>query len=303
MSLTHKPKVAVLLSTYNGEKYLRQQLDSIYNQEGVDITLLVRDDGSTDNTLKVLEEERLAGKLNWYTGENLKPARSFWHLLTTVPETDYYAFADQDDFWMKDKLAVACEVLQTSRGIPSLYFCQTQLADEQLNLLPNVPINPMLTYGEALIHQFVGGCTMVMNHLMREILLRYTPKYLQMHDFWIYDVALAVGANVVFDSTPHMLYRQHGKNAVGQLNDTKFVWKSRWERFRKNEHIRLRTAQELWEGYRELMSDENKALTLQMVNYQKSLSAKWDLLWDKRLTCSKKSVTLSTKVALLLNLF
>lgn len=303
MMYGYKPKVAVLLSTYNGEKYLQQQLDTIYAQSGVVVDLLVRDDGSTDQTLEILENQKSAGRLNWYTGENLKPARSFLHLLSAAPEAEYYAFADQDDYWMRDKLHVAYSRLKDYVDRPALYFCQTQLVDEELVPLINVKINPLLTYGEALIHQFVGGCTMVMNQKMRDIVVRYTPNYLQMHDFWIYDIALAVGATVEFDKKPHMLYRQHGKNAVGQLNDTKFVWKSRMDRLRKNEHIRLKTAQELWNGFEDLMTEENRELTQRILSYRNNWATKWSLLCDKRLTCSKLSVTLSTKVAILLNLF
>ncbi|MBO5699426.1 MAG: glycosyltransferase [Bacteroidaceae bacterium] len=298
-----KPQVSVLLSTYNGELYLQQQLDSIYAQKGVNVNLLVRDDGSTDKTCDILQKEALAKKLTWYTGENLKPAWSFWHLLVSSPQSAYYSFSDQDDFWLEDKLFTAVSHLKDFEAEPALYFSQTQLADAQLHALPNVTLTPLLTYGEALIYQFVGGCTMVINDKMREILLRYTPNYMQMHDFWIYDVALAVGAHVVFDSTPHMLYRQHGHNAVGQLNQKQFVWKSRINRLLKHENIRLRTTQELWNGYKDLMPVENQILTQRILSYPKSCLNKMKLMFDKRLTCSKRSVTWSTKLSFLLHLF
>lgn len=298
-----KPNITVLLSTFNGELFLQQQLDSIYAQKNVKVNLYVRDDGSKDDTLEILERESKSGRLTCYTGPNLKPAWSFWHLLTSAPEGDYFAFSDQDDFWMDDKLFEAYTRLKGHESEPALYFSQTQLADSQLNPLPCVVLNPLLTYGEALIHQFVGGCTMLMNAKMRDVLLSYTPKYMQMHDFWIYDVALAVGAYVTFDSTPHMLYRQHNNNAVGQLNQKRFVWESRLKRLRKRENIRLRTAHELWLGYHSVMSDENRRLTYDVINYQRSLKSKWRVLFDKRLKCSSFSVNLSTKLSFLLNLF
>ena len=98
-------KVLVLMSTYNGEKYLREQIDSILGQRGVEVSLLVRDDGSTDATLTTLDEYKESGRLDYYCGNNLGPARSFMHLLQNAPASDFYAFSDQDDKWMDDKLS------------------------------------------------------------------------------------------------------------------------------------------------------------------------------------------------------
>ena len=78
---------------------------------------------------------------------------------------------------------------------------------------------------------------MVMNSSMRKVLLRYTPAFIRMHDIWVYDVAMAVGARVFFDPEPHISYRQHGNNAVGQANSFRTVWKSRIENVKRNECI------------------------------------------------------------------
>ena len=141
---------------------------------------------------------------------------------------------------------------------------------------------------------------MVLNDAMRKILISYRPEYLQMHDFWIYDVALAVGAYVYFDPTPRMLYRQHGHNAVGQLNSKRFVWQSRMKRLREQEHIRLRTAKELWNGYKDLMPQDNKSLTKDVISYRNNLMSKWKVMHDERLKCSLPAITFSTKIAFLL---
>ena len=93
-------KVAVLMSSYNGEKYIRPQIDSILAQEGnFELSLFVRDDGSTDKTQAILQEYAQKRKLTWYTGNNLGPARSFMDLLKKCKGFNYYAFADQDDYW------------------------------------------------------------------------------------------------------------------------------------------------------------------------------------------------------------
>jgi len=284
-------------------RYIREQLGSIYTQEGVHVRLRVRDDGSVDGTQSFLSEEQNLGRLQWYQGDNAGPAKSFWHLLCTASGADYYAFSDQDDVWDSDKLKVAVETIGDKSDRPALYFCQTQLVDENLRKLPNVTIHPTLTYGEALAYQFAGGCTMVFNEALRSILVGYTPQYMRMHDIWVYDVALAVGATVHFDPVPHILYRQHGGNVVGQQSSLYFRWKTRWQHVKRNERIRLHTAKELWNGFADRMTPENRNITRHVVNYRRSLRSKWHLLFGSDLQCADPTIAITSKIALLFNIF
>ena len=296
-------KVCVLLSTYNGEKYIKEQLESLYSQEGVSLSLLVRDDGSVDSTCAVLDAEQAAGRLVWYTGKNLKPAFSFWNLLQKAPDAPFYAFCDQDDVWDNDKLKVAVDKLASAGDAPALYFCQTRLVDASLNEIESVKISPLLTYDEALIYHFVTGCTMVVNSAMREVLLRYTPKFIRMHDIWIYNVAQAVGAKVFFDSIPHISYRQHGGNVIGQANSFKTVWKARVARMKKDKCIRSRLAKELLNGYSDVMSSKNLLLTKMAANYKDNFASWMKLLFTGRLKCSPFSINVTSKIAILLRIF
>ena len=296
-------KVCVLLSTYNGEKYIKEQLESLYSQEGVSITLLVRDDGSVDSTHTILNTEQDAGRLIWYSGENLKPAFSFWNLLQKAPDSPFYAFCDQDDVWDNDKLKVAVDKLVSAGDMPALYFCQTRLVNASLNEIESVKISPLLTYDEALIYHFVTGCTMVINSAMREVLLRYTPEFIRMHDIWIYNVAQAVGAKVFFDSIPHISYRQHGGNVIGQANSFKTVWKARVERIKKDKCIRSRLAKELLNGYSDVMSSKNLLLTKMAANYKDNFASWMKLLFSGRLKCSPFSINVTSKIAILLRIF
>lgn len=296
-------KVQVLMSTYNGTRYLGEQLESIYKQKGVEVSLLVRDDGSTDGTLSLLDKEQSAGRLQWYTGENLGPAYSFWHLLQSAADSDFYAFCDQDDVWDGDKLSVAVDAMRGDGDSPAVYFCQTRLVDEKLNEIPSVTISPLLTYGESLIYHFVTGCTMVINRAMRKELLRYRPSFIRMHDIWIYNVAQAIGASVHFDKVPHMSYRQHSANVVGQVNSAAFVWKNRWKRIKKNEHIRSRLAMELLKGYADKMSPRNRALTELAANYRSGVGAWLKLLFAPALRCAPLSINISGRIAILFGIF
>ena len=291
------------MSTYNGTRYIGEQLQSVYGQKGVEVSLLVRDDGSTDGTLALLDEEQRAGRLRWYTGENLGPAYSFWNLLQCAGDCDYYAFCDQDDYWDSDKLAVAVDAMRGDGDKPAIYFCQTRLVDENLNEMESVTISPLLTYGESLIYHFVTGCTMVINRAMRKELLHYRPSFIRMHDIWIYNVAQAIGASVHFDKVPHMSYRQHGSNVVGQVNSASFVWKNRWKRIRKNERIRSRLASELLAGYSDRMSPRNRALTELAANYRKGLWPWLRLLFTPSLRCAPLSINVSGRIAVLLGIF
>lgn len=295
--------VQVLMSTYNGARYIEEQLASIYAQQDVDVVLTVRDDGSTDDTLSILERECAAGRLNWYSGPNKGAAMSFWDLVLNAPDSEYYAFSDQDDYWDCDKLKVAVEAIKDDGSTPALYFCQTRLVDEALKEMPSVKISPLLTYGEALIYQFVGGCTMVFNNALRKQLVKYTPSFIRMHDLWVYDVAQAIGAHVVFDKEAHISYRQHGGNAVGQQDSLRFVWAARWKRLRKNEHIRSKLAKELLMGYAQDMTSENRMLTELAANYRDSFAGWVKLLFTCKLKCAPLSVRATGKLAVLMRMF
>lgn len=122
-------KAAVLMSTYNGARFIREQLDSILDQTGeFELDLWVRDDGSTDGTKDILNDYESRGLLRWYTGENLGPAQSFLDLVRRTLGYDWYAFADQDDFWMPEKLSWALETLEkidAARENAVLYFSRS----------------------------------------------------------------------------------------------------------------------------------------------------------------------------------
>ena len=294
-------KVLVLMSTYNGEKYLREQIDSILGQRGVEVSLLVRDDGSTDATLTILDEYKESGRLDYYCGNNLGPARSFMHLLQNAPASDFYAFSDQDDKWMDDKLFTAITSLEGHESEPALYFSQTQLIDAGLNNIPSVIIHPKLTFGESLIYKFIGGCTMVMNHRMREAVGNFLPEIMPMHDIWIYSIALGIGAFVHFDPTPHMFYRQHGNNTVGLGQGAAYEWKKRFKRFTAKNDERYLQARELSNGYHYKLTAPNAALLTLFLEGKTSVGKRLRMLTSSRLRCADRTTQLLFWINLLFN--
>lgn len=296
-------KVNVLMSTYNGGQYMEEQIGSILAQDNVCVDLLVRDDGSTDNTLELLDRYQGENALRYYKGENLGPAFSFLALLRDSAAADYYAFADQDDFWQREKLAVAVDMLEKAGDSPALYFSRTQMTDAALHPTGIVEINPLLTFGESLVYEFIPGCTMVMNRALRDIVNSYAPQYVPMHDVWVYSVALAVGAKVFFDKTPHILYRQHGSNTIGQGYSVWHEWHRRYKRLVNSEHSRYRRACEIEKGFGKLMPQTEYAVLHDFIASKRNFMRRLRLCFDRRLDCANSNTKLLFDIAVMLNIY
>ena len=212
-------RLAVLMSTYNGAQYLCEQLDSILAQKtDFIVDIWVRDDGSTDETCQILQRYSDEGKLRWYSGENLRSAGSFMDLLLHCRTVyDYYAFADQDDYWLPEKLASGVQKLKTVSG-PGFSFANATLVDSELNSLGRNVYrkSPALDLPTLSVAGGILGCTMIINSQLADILREQPlPKQMVMHDFYVALVCLLSGGKVRYDKEPRMYYRQHGSNVVG----------------------------------------------------------------------------------------
>lgn len=298
-------KIVVLMSTYNGEKYIEEQLNSLITQRDVNIQILVRDDGSSDNTIKILDEWQDKGLLTWYSGENLGPALSFMDLVKKAPIADYYAFCDQDDYWDKDKLEVAVEAIKDyDEDSPVLYFSNKRLVDENLNFIENTKQNPKLTLESALIINPVTGCTLVINRKLLEIINLYDNKNLYMHDGWIYRVCMAVKGKVVFDKTPHISYRQHSNNVIGGRSNLIKKYNRRIRNVVINRNrIRERDAIGLLKGYSDMIDKDHLLQIKKIANYRKSIRNKMSLIFDKNFRTNKFEYNFSFICAVILNSF
>ena len=162
------PRVLVLMSTYNGERFLEEQLDSILSQEGVDVSLLVRDDGSKDNTCQLLSDYASRNQnIKMKACENVGFVKSFSALVNI--DADYYAFADQDDIWMPNKLATACAVLATKdNSKPNLFTSNSMQIDaegRELELFHNGP-EPKFRKGNVLVFGTEQARSVAISHLL-----------------------------------------------------------------------------------------------------------------------------------------
>ncbi len=206
----------VLMSTYNGERYIAEQLHSILCQLPPDGRLMLRDDGSTDGTLEAVARVADA-RIQVQRGDNLGFGASFLTLLTQVPpDTSLVMFSDQDDVWLPGKIDRAREALATFGNAPALYGSAQHLVDEALRPLgvtPSWPAGP--SFRGALTENIITGCTAALNPSAVRLLQRAgVPAGVRFHDWWCYLVISAFGI-VVFDDQPTLLYRQHGRNQIG----------------------------------------------------------------------------------------
>lgn len=225
-------KVTLLLSTYNGGQFLLAQLNSLYNQTHQDIKILVRDDGSKDNTLELLKAEHDKGKLELLHAEhNLGATNSFFVLLQTAAatDTDYIAFCDQDDIWETDKIERAVSLLNAIEN-PALYCSCLSVVDEGLGFLNYSSAPRKIGFGNALVENIAVGCTMVLNRAAINLLCsRRLPNEVYIHDWWCYLVISAFG-NIVFDTEARIKYRQHGNNVIGIASNWCAVWRRKFAR-------------------------------------------------------------------------
>ena len=211
--------VQILLSTYNGEKYLREQLDSFVLLENFnDVKVLIRDDGSDDLTKSILLEYRDKYGFEVIFGENVGLNQSLHMLLLAADrECEYFAVADQDDVWLPNKLSRAISTLSaTNDSRPMLYCACSLLVDEELNTIGHtlIPKKPLSFYN-AMVQNVAIGHTQVFNRALLELLSREFSEHMVITDHWAYLLASTVGQVIYDDGEPTTFYRQHGKNVIG----------------------------------------------------------------------------------------
>jgi len=233
-------KLCVLLSTYNGERFLREQLDSIAAQTLVPHMLMIRDDGSSDRTFDIIEEFRSRSQIDivLFRGENVGPQISFRILMNYAADTDADVFflCDQDDIWEANKVELFCHEF-SQLDSPELVFSRQLLVNEN-----NVPIglsSPVrrVGFGNALIENVVTGCSAAFNRACLEVAREDIESVskrtiVSMHDWWLYIVASAFG-KVIYIDLPLTRYRQHDGNVVGKSSSVYSRFFKRIRRFLK----------------------------------------------------------------------
>jgi len=300
-------KILVLMSTYNGEQYLKLQLDSILAQENVRIALLIRDDGSQDSTKQILRNyrERFPEQIFLLFGENVGCKKSFFFLIQHAARQfgtyDYYAFADQDDVWLKNKIYLGVVALDKEDNPYRMYYCDPMLVDESLNRLFERHYKAKGTLEESFILQPCLGCTMVFSS---ELLFKFAlsdPERSDIHDSWCYRVNLALGGVICYDSKCLILYRQHQQNCIGGKQTFKAKWSRRFTQFVQNNQLRSRHAKEIKHVYAEWIPFRTLKILDELIEYKNSLYLKFRIVFSARYMSNKVLHNILFRISILTN--
>jgi len=222
-----QPAITICMATYNGEKFLPEQMDSIISQSNQDWQLLIRDDGSDDDTVSIVEEyaSRLPEKIKLIKDNetHLGASLNFGRLLKQT-NTEYIMFSDQDDIWLPNKIELTLNAMKkTERGNqdkPILIHTDLKVTDSHLNTIANSLWNYQKLFPETgdnlnkiMAHNVVTGCTVMINKAAKTVSLPVPPEAI-MYDWWL---ALNVCRNgkIVYLPIQPILYRQHSQNQIG----------------------------------------------------------------------------------------
>lgn len=214
--------IDILLATYNGEQFLSEQIESILNQSFTDWRLLIHDDGSLDGTVNIINKYSNAFPDKIFLIEDSiitgGARNNFYHLLS-FSKADYIMFCDQDDVWLSNKVEdTLLEMYKVEKNRPALVYTDLKVVDENLNIISESlrsyqQLEEPKNLKEALLHNCVTGCTMMIN---KSLLKNLTfPEYSIMHDWWFLIEVFRLDGVLHFINKPTMLYRQHASNEVG----------------------------------------------------------------------------------------
>ncbi len=228
------PHIDILLATYNGERFIEEQIRSVLAQTYASWRLIIRDDGSNDTTRAIIRRFREAypEKITIIEDNitNLGACRNFGRLLEHST-ADFAMFCDQDDVWLPTKIAVTLEKMKElsvrcGDDKPLLVYTDMHVVDESLSVISesfwkNQAFNPEIgkSLGRFLVSNVATGCTVMMNRKLRDLAVP-VPNEAMMHDWWVGLLSVALGAND-YVREPTMLYRQHAGNAVGARWDAR----------------------------------------------------------------------------------
>lgn len=298
--------VCILLSTYNGEKYLDDQLHSLRLQKNICSFLIIRDDGSSDSTISIIEkwQQRYPDWILLVKGKNIGFVSSFTELLRTAlkkfPHIQYFSFCDQDDVWLEDKLSTAVNYLSKySDDLPTLYFSNLTVVDTNLNkicLFWNQYEVRLSKHG-ALVQNFAPGCTEVFNRKAAEAYITHYPKCVLFHDYLMFQICTFLG-QVIYDPSSHILYRQHGNNQVGKK--TRF---QRYIAFLKKPMSKgtcLQYVEAFCEAYKSELSIDDLLIICKLLNYKNDFLCRLSLIFDRKIKFTNLESNLLLKLKVLM---
>lgn len=275
------PKVDILLAACNGEKFLKQQIDSILNQTYPNIRLIIRDDASSDATPTIIQSyiEKYPQRIIFIQENERQGVKCNFSKLMEYSTAPYIMFSDQDDVWMPQKVQVTLdqmENLEHKHGFhPYLVHSDLVVVDKDLKILnpsfwryANLNPHQAVTINRLLNQNVVTGCTVMINHLLLEI-ARPIPEEAFMHDWWMALAAAAFG-KISFIQEPTMYYRQHGSNALGaqKFGSIKNL-KANFQKLMNKNVRKFQQATSFYHRYYELFDQEQRAVLKTFLDLQR----------------------------------
>ena len=258
-----EPKVIILMSTYNGEKYVEEQMESLLGQSYKNIEIYIRDDGSRDKTVDILKLYETNPKIHLIQGNNVGFIDSFFEVVRVCGDADYYAFCDQDDKWMPEKIQYGVEMLDMEdQKSPLLYFSNYDFYNEKMEFMNHKkPVAGEPSFQNSLVDCMPLGFTVMFNKRAMELLKSHIPENSCGHDWWTYMVCAGLG-KIIYDDRVTVCYRRTGNNvSPGGMDFLKFqLW--RIKKFFKNDYFTniRKMLKEYHQCYYDTLDDEKRAL-------------------------------------------
>lgn len=220
-------RVAILLSTFNGDKYLKYQLESLRNQKKVNIKLFVIDDNSIDHTINEIKNSNIDHQIFDQKGFG-DPHKNFFYLIKNVPQNyDYYCFCDQDDVWFKNKIIYSINKLKRENA--DIIGSRTIYTDENLKIYSkSIEFKRKLSLENSLVQSICGGNTQLWSNKFHNIVSKLEISTPASHDWMMYQIAMLSNSKFIYIKRPLVLYRQHSRNNIGAntgiLSDIKRIY-------------------------------------------------------------------------------
>lgn len=281
------PKVIVLLGSYNGEKYLRVQIDSILAQEGVDVFILASDDRSNDKTIEIFKEyKQKYPNFDYRINEKNKGfGYNFLDAYFSIKNEkfDYCAFADQDDYWLPNKLFTAIKQIEKDDCKNGCFYCSNlKLVDAELKDIGYMEDKSVLNIQKYvyLTTNIATGCTVVVNRRFYDHSIKYYPVGIYRHDYWLFMIAVFT-ASYIYDFDAYILYRQHGNNQIGSNKST--FTKAKFKAFRHPKYYTSTLVKELFKGFSDDIYKEDLPYVKIAGEYQQSFKKKNKLLFSRKI--------------------
>ena len=276
--------ISICISTYNGQLFFDEQINSVLNQTFRNFNIIIRDDGSTDDGFieQLKEYEKKYKQVQVYLERNVGVTLSYYELLKKCQiDSDFIVFADQDDVWDPKRLENTVKYVENNNSnSPLMCLCRLEYVDENLNYISTSPRYKNIGFKNALVQNLASGCTICINNPALRMLLMYTPKNSIIHDWWMYLVVAATG-QVIQEPNVSIKYRQHRFNVLG---GTTYTLKKNQKRIKRKLNRMIYKVydqvQEFYNSYFNIISEENRSIIETFLKTKKNLASKIQFIID-----------------------